>query len=186
MRRGLRTTYLVTIGLCFLLGFPLAFWFWKLPDFLRSLLIGSPGAWLLLCLVFVLVFGTLAATGVFIIQKRLVQPMLRDAHRIGPAGPLVPIRLIAETTSARSLMRWLILVTLALLVCGFVAYVAAYLSRSLDDELLLTLDVIFGLSVVSMVVPFGLAAIWYVMVLVVKLKARGPPSGGPWGSSGSG
>src|SRR5215472_5911262 len=45
MRRGLRTMYLATIGLCFQLGFLVAFWSPKLPDFLRSLLVGSPGAW---------------------------------------------------------------------------------------------------------------------------------------------
>jgi hypothetical protein len=172
MRRGLRTTYLVTIGLCFLLAIPLAFWIRKLPDFLRSFVAGSPGAWLLLCVVFVLVSGTLPATGVFITQKRFVHPVLRDARRIGPAGPLVPIRLMAETTSARSLTGRLILVTLALLACWLSASVAAYLSRSLDDELLLTLDVLFGLAALGMAVLFGLAALWYVTVLVVKLKAR--------------
>jgi len=159
LRLWMRTMTLVLVGLIILGAIPLAIWRTKLPDLLRALLAGSPGAWLLLCLVFVLFYGSFTAIGAFITQKRFVHPVLRDARRIGPAGPLVPIRLIAETTSARSLMRWLILVTLALLVCGFVAYVAAYLSRSLDDELLLTLDVIFGLSVVSMVVPFGLAAI---------------------------
>ena len=91
------------------------------------------------------IYGTFAATGAFIAQKRFVHPVLRDARRIGPAGPLVPIRLIAETTSARSLAGQLILVTLALLASGLAAYVAAYLSRLLDDELLLTLDVFFGL-----------------------------------------
>jgi hypothetical protein len=39
------------------------------------------------------------------------------------------------------------------------------------DELLLTLDVAFGLFVVWMTIAFGLAAIWYMTVLVLKLKA---------------
>ena len=185
MRRGLRTMYLATIGLCFLLGFLVAFWFRKLPDFLRSLLVGSPGAWLLLCVVLVLVYGTLAATGVFITQKR-VHPVLRDARRIGPAGPVSALRLMAETTSASSLTGRLILVTLALLVCGLAASVAAHLSRSLDDELLLALDVLFGLSGVWMAVHLGLAAIWYVTVLLVKLKAQRSDIWRARGSSRSG
>ena len=173
MRRGVRTTYLVTIGLCVVpVATPLAFRFRQLPDFLRSLVAGSPSAWLLLCLVFVLFYGSFTAIGAFITQKRFVHPVLRDARRIGPADPLVPTRLIAEMTSARSLTGRLILVTLALLASGLAAYVAAYLSRLLDDELLLTLDVAFGLFAVWMAVAFGLAAVWYATVLVVKLGAQ--------------
>jgi len=158
MRRGVRTTYLVAILLCVvLMPIPLAFWFRfpQLADFLRSLVAGSPSAWLLLCLVFVLFSATFAATGAFITQKRFVHPVLRDARRIGPAGPLVPIRLIAETTSFRSLTGRLILVTLALLASGLAAYGAAYLSRLLDDELLLALDVALGCSSSGWPLPLG-------------------------------
>jgi hypothetical protein len=71
MRRGVGTTYLVVIGMCVvLLATPLAFWFRfpQLADFLRSLAAGSPSAWLLLCLVFVLFYGTFAATGASITE----------------------------------------------------------------------------------------------------------------------
>jgi len=174
MRRGVRMAYLVAMGLWVVLVTALASWFRfpQLPDLLRSLVAGAPGAWLLLCLVFVVFCGTFVATGAFITQKRFVHPVLRDARRIGPADPLVPTRLIAEMTSARSLTGRLILVTLALLASGLAAYVAAYLSRLLDDELLLTLDVAFGLFAVWMAVAFGLAAVWYATVLVVKLGAQ--------------
>jgi hypothetical protein len=121
------------------------------------------------------------ATGVFITHKRVVQPVLRDARRIGPADSVSLIRLTAETTSSRSLAGRLILVTLALLASGLAAYVAAYLSRLLGDELLLTLDVVFGLFVVWTAVVFGGLLSGTLTVLVVKLKAQrsgGPPQ--PW------
>jgi hypothetical protein len=171
LHRRVRNMQLVMVGLCFLLAIPFAFWVRKLPDFLRSLLAGSPPAWLLLCLVYALTFVALI-TLVSIAHYRLAHPVLRDACRIGRAGPLFPIRLMAETTSGSSLTGRLILVTLALLACGLSAYAAAYLSRSLDAELLLTLDVLFGLAAVSMAILFGLAAVWYVTVLVVKLRAQ--------------
>ena len=171
LRRRMRKMQLVIVGFGFLLAVPLTFWFTKLPDFLRSLLAGSPGAWLLLCLVYV-TLATLVFITAFITHYRLVHPMLRDAHRIRPASPLLPIRLMAETMAARFLTGRLILVTFALLACGLSAYVAAYLSRSLDAGLMLILDVLFGLSAVWMAGFFGLAAVWYATVLVVKLGAQ--------------
>ena len=186
LRRRMRKMRVAIVGSSFLLAIALAFWIRKLPDFLHSLLAGSPRAWLLLCLAYVLTCFTLV-TLVPIAQYRLVHPVLRAARLmvVGPAGPLVPIRLVAETTSARALTGRLILVTLALLACGLSAYLAAYLSPSLDTELLLTLNVVFGLAAAWMAVLFALAAVWYVTVLAVKLKAQ-PPPGGSRGSSGSG
>src|SRR6516225_166973 len=93
---------LVVIGFIILEAITLAIWLPKLTDLLRWLLAGSPGVWLLLCFMFVLVSGTLAI--VFIAQIRwVVHPVLRDARRIGPAGPVSALRLIAETTSVRGL-----------------------------------------------------------------------------------
>jgi hypothetical protein len=132
---------------------------------------GSPRAWLLLCLVYLLTCGTLVAA-VFINHYHLVYPVLRDARRIGPAGPVWSIRLMAETTSATALGGRIVLVTLALLACGLSAFVADYLSRSLDAELLLTMAALFGLVAVCMAVFFGLAAVWYVTVFVVKLRGQ--------------
>jgi hypothetical protein len=171
LRHGLRTAYLVTIGSCVLAAIPLTFWFPKLPDLLRSLMAGLPRAWLLLCLVYLLTCCTLV-TAVFINHYRLVHPVLRDARRMGPADSVWSIRLMAETTSARALGGRIVLVTLALLACGLLAFVAAYLSRSLDAELLLTVAALFGLVAVCMTVFFGLAAAWYVTVFVVKLRAQ--------------
>ena len=52
---------------------------------------------------------------------------------------------------------------------------AAYLfPSSLEAEVLLLMAVVFGLS-----------AIWYVKVLVSKLRAQMSPPSGPWGSNGS-
>jgi hypothetical protein len=175
LRRCVRTAALMTIGFAILVAIPLAFWLPKLPDLLRWLLAGSPSVWLLLCLALVLVYGTLA-TAVLIAQKRWFHPVLRDARRIGPAGPLSALRLMAETTAVGELRRRIIGITLALLVCGLFACVTAYLSPpALDAELL-----------VVMAVLFGLLDVWYVGVLVLKLRGERSPPGGPWGSSGSG
>jgi hypothetical protein len=186
LRRRMRNMRVVIVGSSFLLAIVLAFWIRKLPDFLQSLLASSPRAWLLLCIAYVLPCFALV-TLVPIAHYRVVHPVLRGALLmvIAPAGPLVPIKLMAETTSARALTGRLILVTLALLACGLSAYLAAYLSPSLDTELLLTLDVLFGFAAVWMAILFALAAVWYMTVLVVKLKAQSPPRGS-WGSSGSG
>jgi hypothetical protein len=123
---------------------------------------------------FVLVSGTLAIVfkaQIFIAQKRWVHPVLRDARRIGPAGPVSGLRLMAETTSARELRRRVIGLTLALLASVIASCVAAYLSpSSLDARLLLVIAV-----------SFGLLDIWYVAVLVVKLKTERSPPGGPGG-----
>lgn len=175
LRRCMRTAALLTIGFVILLAIPLAFWLPKLPDLLRWLLAGSPGVWLLLCLALVLVYGTLA-TAVFIAQKRWLHPVLSDARRIGPAGPLSALRLMAATMAVGELRRRIIEITLALLACGFFACVTAYLSpSSLDAELLQVMAVLFGLI-----------DVFYVAVLVFKLREEMSPPSGPWGSSGSG
>jgi len=161
LRCWVRAAALAVIGLCAVVSaILLAFRHLKQPDPLSWLLAGSPGVWLLLCLLFVLAYG-MVATAVLIGQKALVHPVLRDARRIGPAGPVSPIRLMAETTSIRELRRRIIGIALALLACGLLTCVATYLSRSLDAELLLV-----------MAVSFGLLAVWYVALLVVKLRAQ--------------
>jgi len=152
LRRWVRTAALTTIGFAILLAIPLAF---RFSDFLRSLLAGSPRAWLLLCLVLMLVWGTLA-TAVFIAKKRWFHPVLRDARRIGPAGPLSALRLMAESTAVGELRRRIIMITLALLAC--VLYLSMF---SLDAELLL-----------AMAVLFGLLDVWYMGVLVSKLRVQ--------------
>src|SRR5215472_5459755 len=81
LRLWMRTTALIVVGLMILGAIPLAIWRTKLPDLLRGLLTGSPGAWLLICLVLVLLCGTLVSA-VFIAQKRWFDPVLRGARRI--------------------------------------------------------------------------------------------------------
>ena len=178
LRLSMRAVMLVVIGLIILEAIPLAIWLPKLPylqDLLSWLLAGSPGIWLLLCFVFVLVCGTPLAT-VFVAQKRWVHPVLRDARRIGPAGPVSALRLMAETTSAGELRRRIIGITLALLASVIAAGVAAYLSpSSLDAELLLVMGILFGLL-----------DLWYAAVLGFKLRVERSRSSGPWGTSGSG
>src|SRR5215813_6257494 len=178
VRLWMRAATLVVVGLIILEAIPLAIWLPKLPnlqDLLRWLLAGSPGGWLLLCFVFVLVCGTPLAT-VFIAQKRWVHPVLRDARRIGPAGPVSALRLMAETTSAGELRRRIIGITLALLASVIAAGVAAYLSpSSFDAELLLVMAILFGLL-----------DLWYAAVLGIKLRVERSRSSGPWGTSGSG
>ena len=164
LRRWQQTATLVTIGLIILLAIPLAVWVEKLPDLLGLLLTGAPRAWLTLFLGFVLLYATLAVM-FFIAKKHLIPPVLRDARRIGRAGPVSVIRLMAELTSRRELRRRIIVATLA----GLLACVPAYLSpSSVDAELLLV-----------MAVSFGLLDVWYVALLVIKLRAeRSPPHGG--------
>ena len=176
LRCWVRAAALVVIGLCLVVSaILLAFWHLKQPDPLSWLLAGSPGVWLLLCLLFVLAYGVVA-TAVLIGQKVLVHPVLRDARRIGRARSVSLTKLTAETTSVRELRSQIIREILALLASVMAACVAAHLSpSSLYAELLL-----------AMAVVFGLFAVWYVTVLVVKLRARTSPLGGPWGSSGSG
>jgi hypothetical protein len=167
LRRWMRTTPLLIIGLIMLELIPLAIWLPKLPDFLRWVRAGSPGVWLLLCLVLVLACGTIA-TATLVAQERLFNPVLRDARRIGPAVSVSLIRLTAETTSLRELRSRIIWDTLALLASVTVACVAAYLlPSSLEAEVLLLMAVVFGLS-----------AIWYVKVLVFKLRRKGRRSAG--------
>jgi hypothetical protein len=84
LRLWMRTATLVVIGLIILGAIPLAIWRTELQDLLRGLLAGSSGAWLLVCLVLVLLYGTLVSA-VFVAQKRWFDPVLRDARRIGPA-----------------------------------------------------------------------------------------------------
>ena len=179
LRLWMWTGVLVVIGFIILPVIPLAInWFPKLPDLqhlLRWFLAGSPGVWLLPCLVFVLVCGTLAAI-VFVAQKRWVHPVLCDARRIGPAGPVSVLRLIAKTTSASELRRRIIGITLALLASVIAAGVASYLSpSSLDAELLLVMAALFGLL-----------DLWYLAVLVLKFREERSRPSGPWGTSGSG
>src|SRR5262245_65815836 len=108
---------------------PPAIWLAKLPDFLRWVRAGSPEVCLLLCLVLVLVCGTIASA-TLVAQKRLFDPVLRGARRIGPAASVSLIRLTAETTSVRELRSRIIWDALALLASVTVACVAAYLLRS--------------------------------------------------------
>jgi hypothetical protein len=158
------------IGLCVVLpAIAFASWLPKRLDFLNWLLTGSPGVWLLLCLVLVVVYGTLVAA-FFIAQKRWFHPVLRDARRIGLADPVSLIKLMAEATSDRELRRRIFWNTPALLVSVIAACVAAYLSpSSLDAKLLLV-----------MAVAFGLLAIWYVAIIVFKLRAERSLPCGPW------
>ena len=155
VRRCLRTTRLVIFGVCVLAAVPLAFW---LPDMLRLLLTGSPGAWLLLCLV-VLLIGGILPSAIVITHYRLVHPVLHTARWIGPADAVSGIGLLAETTSAR---RRILRVALAFLTCGLMAYLTAYVPPSSPDA-----DVLLTLSVL-----IGLASVWDAALLVVKLKAQ--------------
>ena len=155
LRRGLRKVQIALFAVCVLGAVPLAFW---LPDVLRALRAGSPGAWLLFFLVFVLIGGMLASA-VAITHYRLIHPTLRAARRMGPADPGSVIRLLTETTPVRARI---VRVALSLLTCGLGAYLTAHLSPSSPDaEPLLVLSVLIGL-----------VAICDAGLLVVKLRAR--------------
>lgn len=155
LRRGLQKVQIVLFGVCVLAAVPLAF---RLPDVLRALRAGSPGAWLLVFLVFVLIGGMLASA-VVITHYRLIHPILRGARRIGPADPDSVISLLTETTPAR---KRIVRLALLLLTCGFGAYLSAHLSPSSPDaDLLLVLSILLGL-----------VAVWDAALLAGKLRAR--------------
>jgi len=120
LRLWMRTTTLVVVGLIILGAIPLAIWRTKVPDLLKGLLAGSSGAWLLVCLVLVLLCVTLVSA-VFVAQKRWFDPVLREARRIGPAHSVSLTKLTAETTSVRELRSQIIREILALLACVMAA-----------------------------------------------------------------
>jgi hypothetical protein len=129
LRLWMRTTPLLMIGLITLLAIPVAIWLPSPGDLLRWLLTRSRPEWLLLGLAFVLLYGTVGTAG-FIAAKRWFQPVLRDARRIGLAGPISPFRLIADMTLVKELRRRIILNTVAFLASVNAACVAEYLSPS--------------------------------------------------------
>jgi len=120
VRLWMRAATLVVVGLIILGAIPLAIWRTKLPDLLRGLLAGSPGTWLLVCFVLVLLYGTLVSA-VFVTRKRWFDPVLRDARRIGPAHSISLTKLTAETMSVRELRSQIIREILALLACVMAA-----------------------------------------------------------------
>jgi len=159
LRRGFRMLRLVAFGVWVLAVVPLAFWlpaFW-LPDLLRQLVAGSPGAWLLLSLVVLVLMGVLVPA-IGIAHYRLVEPVLRAVRRIGPASyeRISMIKLQADMRSASGLI---VRSVLALLACGLGAYLSLYPSRG--AELLLVSSV-----------AMGLVTVWHAALLVVKLRAQ--------------
>jgi len=105
-----------TCPLAVLLGVFVQF---MVPDFADRLIADSPGAWLLLCVVSIVLTSVVAPSAHFF-RHRVIESVLCTARRIGPAQPdwLGFIRLVetikrcAERRSARVLIIWTVLLLL--------------------------------------------------------------------------
>jgi hypothetical protein len=92
----------------------------RVPDFADRLEAGSPEAWLLVFVVWIVIASTLIIPAIFFIRHRVIQSTLRTARRIGPAQPdwlgfiilKKMIRRYTERKSAKVLITWIALLLL--------------------------------------------------------------------------
>jgi hypothetical protein len=88
------------------------------PDFGDQLVAGSPKAWLLACVVWIVLASPLAAA-LFFIRNRVIGSVLCTARRVGPAQPdrlgfilIETIKRFTERKSAKVLIIWIALLLL--------------------------------------------------------------------------
>ncbi len=88
-------------------------------DFVHRLEAGSPGSWLLACVVYVVLTSALISA-LFFVRHRVIESVLRTARRIGPAQPdwlgfiilKKMIRRYMERKSAKILIIWFVFLLL--------------------------------------------------------------------------
>jgi hypothetical protein len=133
------------------------------PDFADQLEAGSPGAWLLACVVWIVLAATLI-TAIFFIRHRVIESVLCTARRLGSAQPsrlgfalIEMIKRYTEMKSAKVLMIW---IAVALLFSAYdtIVYVLVIPARSI---LMLFVTIVFWL-----------ATLCYAALLVFKLRAQ--------------
>jgi hypothetical protein len=135
------------------------------PDFVHRLEAGSPGAWLLACVVYV-VFSSALISALFFVRHRVVQSVLCAARRIGPAQPdwlgfiilKKMIRRYTERKSAKVLIIWSGLLLL-FSTYNSIVYALVVPARSVL--------MLFG------IVVSWLATLWYAALLVFKVRVQG-------------
>ena len=133
------------------------------PDFADQLEAGSPGAWLLACVVWIVLASTLI-TAIFFIRHRVIESVLCTARRLGSAQPyrlgfilIGMIKRYTEIKSAKVLMIWIVV---ALLFSAYdtIVYVLVIPARSIP--------------MLFVTIVFWLATLCYAALLVFKLRAQ--------------
>ena len=118
------------------------------PDFADQLEAGSPGAWLLACVVWIVLTSTLI-TAIFFIRHRVIESVLCTARRLGSAQPyrlgfilIEMIKRYTEIKSAKVLMIW---IAVALLFSAYdtIVYVLLIPARSIP---MLSVTIVFWLA----------------------------------------
>ncbi len=158
-----RSVLIVYVGVFVLIALG-AFALFMVRDFANQLLAGSPEAWLLACVVYV-VFSSALISALFFVRHRVIESALCTARRVGPAQPdwlgfiilKKMIRRYMERKSAKVLIIWFVFLLL------FSAY------GTILDAL-----VIPAPSVLTLFATVGswLATLCYAALLVFKLSAQ--------------
>jgi uncharacterized membrane protein (DUF485 family) len=105
---------LVVVSISLILGVFASFMF---PDLADQLEAGSPGAWLLVSVVFV-VLTSAPVSAIFLIRPRVIEPVLCTARRVGPAQPygfgilIEIIKRYTEIKSSKVLIIWIVVLLL--------------------------------------------------------------------------
>jgi len=149
--------------LAFILVALSVFALFMVPDFANRLEAGSPMAWFLACVVWIVLTSALILSAIFA-RYRVFQPVLRAARCIGLAQPeqtgtilLEMIKRYTERKPAKALIIWIAL-GLLFSAYGTIVYALVIPARSV-------------LMVFAMVVSWS-ATLWYAALLVFKLRAQ--------------
>ena len=158
-----RSVLIVYVGVFVLIALG-AFALFMVRDFANQLLAGSPEAWLLACVVYV-VFSSALISALFFVRHRVIESVLCIARRVGPAQPdwlgfiilKKMIRRYTERKSAKVLIIWSGLLLL-FSTYNSIVYALVVPARSVL--------MLFG------IVVSWLATLWYAALLAFKLRAQ--------------
>jgi len=158
-----RSVLIVYVGVFVLIALG-AFALFMVRDFADQLLAGSPEAWLLACVVYV-VFSSALISALFFVRHRVIESVLCTARRVGPAQPdwlgfiilKKMIRRYTERKSAKVLIIWSGLLLL-FSTYNSIVYALVVPARSV-------------LMLFATVVSW-LATLWYAALLAFKLSAQ--------------
>ncbi len=134
----------------------------RVPGFADRLEAGSPEAWLLVFVVWIVIASTLIIPAIFFIRHRVIQSTLRTAMRIGPAQPdwlgFIILKKMIRRKSAKVLIIWSALLLL------FSAYGTIIYAWVIPARSALMLFATVG---------SWLATLCYAALLVFKLRMQG-------------